>query len=145
MRLIGIIVATILLVSLAYAGENYTISGKVSFQYDGDIYICLFTSENLSDFNEHPLSRPECKAIRMNSDLKKAGKAPFKLDGVPKGTYTILAIQDVNGNQKVDYENYIIDEPWGSYRAEEPGLRMRDWEKIKFDLNENITGIEIEL
>ena len=131
--------------SVSFAGENYSISGEVSFQYDGDIYVCLFTQEKAADFNEHPLSRPECTAIRMNSDLKNAGKAPFELNDVPKGTYTIMAFQDVNNNQKVDYENYIINEPWGTYRAEEPGLENRNWEKIKFDLTKNITGIEIKL
>lgn len=145
MRLIGIIVAMILLVGVAYAEENYSISGEVSFQYDGDIYICLFTSEKLSDFNEHKLSRPECKAIRMNSDLKNAGKAAFKFDSVPKGTYCIMAFQDVNSNEMVDYENYIINEPWGSYKAIDPAFTSVDWEKSKFELNKNITEIRIEL
>lgn len=42
MRLIRIIAAMIIFLSVAYAEENYTISGDVSFQNDGDIYMSVY-------------------------------------------------------------------------------------------------------
>ena len=134
-----------LLFSIAYAGENYTISGEVTFQYDGDIYICLLNMEGWRDFQtpRHELSQLKCKVIKMNADLKKAGKVSFTFDSVPKGTYCIVALQDVNGNGKADFENYIISEPWGSYK--DVSTTGSSWGSIKFDLVEDITGIEIQM
>ncbi len=66
--------ASLLLASaFTYAGEKCTISGEVTFEYDGDIYICLFALEKYAEFQRpgHDLSQPECKHIRMNDDLKK--------------------------------------------------------------------------
>ncbi len=113
MRLIGIIATMIVFVSAAYAGENYTISGDVTFQYDGDIYIYLFTKEGFRDFtsNFELLPSPQCKFIRMNTDIKKAGKVSFRFDCIPKGTYCIVTFQDVNKNRKVDFLGKIHDEP----------------------------------
>ncbi len=74
-----------LLFSVAYAEENYTISGEVTFQYDGDIYICLYDKEAWRDFQTpgHELSLSQCKVIKMNADLEKAGKVSFTFDRVP--------------------------------------------------------------
>ena len=65
--------------AFAYAEEKFTVSGEVTFQYDGDIYICLLTMEEFRDFNtpRHKLSASPCKVIHMNTDLKKAGKVSF--------------------------------------------------------------------
>ena len=73
-----------LLFCVAYARENYTISGEVAFQYDGDIYICLYDKEVWRDFQTpgQELSLSQCKVIKMNADLKKAGKVSFTFDRV---------------------------------------------------------------
>ena len=91
----------------------------------------------------HDLSQPECKHIRMNDDLKKAGKVSFKFESVPKGTYCIVGYQDENNNGKVDFENYSINEPWETYK-EKPIVGVT-WDQIKFYLEENISGIEIQI
>jgi len=139
--------ATLLMVSsFAYAEEKFTISGEVSFQYDGDIYICLLTMEEFRDFNipRHTLSESPCKVIHMNTALKKAGKVSFTFDNVPKGTYCVFTYQDVNKNGKVDFENMLLNEPWGSYNKE-PVLSIPSWSTLKFDLEKDIAGITIEL
>lgn len=143
-KLVHSFIGLSLLISVAYAGENYTISGDVTFQYDGDIYICLNDKEGWRDFQTpgHELSLSQCKIIKMNTDLKKAGKVSFTFDSVPKGTYCIVALQDVNGNGKVDFANYIISEPWGSYKELSFGW---NWNGVKFDLDEDITGIKIQM
>ncbi len=147
MRLIKIIVALILLASVTYAGENYTISGEVSFQYDGDIYICLFTKDEfLDDYRKHKLSRPQCQRVRMNSDLKKVGKVSFKFDSIPKGTYCILTFQDVNMNQKIDVVGLTITDPQGSYKENVSPLACAlVWSDIKFDLERDLTDIKIQM
>ena len=129
--------------AFAYAEEKYTISGEVTFQYDGDIYICLLTMEGFRDFNipRHTLSESPCKVIHMNTALKKAGKVSFTFNNVPKGTNCVFTYQDVNKNGDVDFENYIINEPWGSYKENISPV----WGKIKFDLEKDITGITIEM
>jgi uncharacterized protein (DUF2141 family) len=79
----------------------------------------------------------------MNADLKKAGKVSFTFDSVPKGTYCIVALQDVNGNGKVDFANYIISEPWGSYK--DVSTTGESWGNSKFDLEKDIAGIKIQM
>jgi len=129
----------------AYAEEKFTVSGEVTFQYDANIYICLLTMEEFRDFNipRHRLSESPCKVIHMNTDLKKAGKVSFTFNNVPKGTYCVFTYQDVNMNGEVDFENYNINEPWGSYKETMHAIPV--WGKVKFDLEKNITGIKIEM
>ena len=131
--------------AFAYAEEKFTVSGEVTFQYDGDIYICLLTMEEFRDFNKprHTLSESPCKVIRMNADLKKAGKVSFTFDNVPKGTYCVFTYQDVNMNGEVDFENYNINEPWGSYKEIITAIPV--WGTVKFDVEKDIKGITVEM
>ena len=129
----------------AKSGENWTISGDVTFQYDGDIYICLLTKKELHEFvsRNHALSPSECKLIRMNADLKKTGKVSFKFESIPKGTYCIVTYQDANKNGIVDYEGLHMSESWGSYKENVHSNII--WDNVKFDLEKDITGIKIEM
>ena len=131
----------------AYAGGDYTIMGEVTFQNDGDIYICLYTQEGWRSFQTrgHDLSSSNCKHEKMNSELKKAGKLSFKFGNVPKGTYCIIAYQDANGNGKVDRIGYTIIEPWGTYKEYPPEVPHATWSAIKFELDRDITGVSIQM
>jgi uncharacterized protein (DUF2141 family) len=134
--------------AFAYAEEKFTVSGEVSFQHDGDIYICLLTAEEFVDFHRlrHKLSESPCKVIHMSTDLKKAGKVSFTFDNTAKGTYCVLAYQDVNMNGEVDHAGQPLNEPWGSYKEpsqKAPGAAV--WGTVKFDLEKDITGIKIEM
>ena len=131
--------------AFAYGEEKFTISGEVTFQYDGNIYICLLTSEEFRDFNisGHKLSESPCKVVQMNTDLKKAGKVSFTFDNVPKGTYCVFTYQDVNMNGEVDRIGFHFNEPWGSYK--EDIHLYPHWGIIKFDLEKDIAGITIEM
>ena len=139
--------ASFLLASaFAYAEEKFTVSGEVTFQYDGNIYICLLTMEEFQDFHRprHELSESPCKVIQMNTDLKKAGKVSFTFDNIPKGTYCVFTYQDVNMNGEVDFEGILINEPWGSYKKSFIWTNPM-WGKVKFDLESDITGIKIKM
>ena len=144
-KLVPLFVGLAFLFSVALAEENYTLSGEVTFRKDGDIYICLLNMEGWRDFQNprNELSQLKCQVIKMNADLKEAKKVSFKFDNVPKGTYCIVALQDVNNNGKADHENYVISEPWGSYRNLEPGVSW-SWDNVKFDLEKDITDIKIQ-
>jgi len=133
--------------NVAHAEEKYTITGNVSFQYDGDIYIRICTLEEWAEFLKpnYELSVPPWKMIKINSETKKAGEVSFKLDSIPTGTYVIVAFQDVIKNQKVDYEGMYIKEPWGTYKEDDfLGNRPR-WNIVKFNLEKDIGGIKIKL
>jgi len=80
----------------------------------------------------------------MNTDLKKAGVVSFTFDNISKGTYCVFTYQDVNINGEVNFENYRINEPWGSYMESDIGLSPT-WAKLKFDLQKDIAGIKIEM
>ena len=133
--------------AFAYAEEQCTISGEVSFQYDGDIYVCLLTMEEFRDFNSprHKLSESPCKAVEMNADLKKAGTVSFTFDNIEKGTYCIFTYQDLNMNGEVDFEGLNKNEPWGIYKEGPIGIDYPSWVLVKFDLEKDITGIKIEM
>lgn len=145
-KLVPLFVGLALLFSVAFAEENYKLSGEVTFSYNGDIYICLLNMEGWRDFQtpRHELSQLKCKVIKMNADLRGAGKVSFKFDSVPKATYCIVALQDVNNNGKADFENYVINEPWGTYRNLEIGIST-SWDNVKFDLEKDIAGIKIQM
>ena len=146
MRLLRIIIPMIFIVSIAYAGEKFTVSGEVTFQYDGNIYICLLTMEEFRDFYHprHKLSQSPCKVIQMNTDLKKAGKVSFTFDNIAKGTYCVITYQDVNMNGEVDFTGLHTNEPWGSYKEDAIGTNP-SWAMVKFDLERDIAGIKIEM
>jgi len=146
MRLLRIIIPMIFIVSIAYAGEKFTVSGEVTFQYDGNIYICLLTMEEFRDFYNprHKLSQSPCKVIQMNTDLKKAGKVSFTFDNIAKGTYCVSTYQDVNMNGEVDFAGLHTNEPWGSYKEDAIGTNP-SWAMVKFDLERDIAGIKIEM
>ncbi len=67
----------------------------------------------------------------------------FTFDNIPKGTYCVFTYQDVNMNGKTDFENYALNEPWGSYK--ENIQTMPVWGVVKFDLGKDIAGIKIEM
>jgi hypothetical protein len=147
MKVIGIIAAMTLLVSVGYAGENYTISGEISFQYDADIYIGLYTQETYKDMTKIIPSPPFIQIIEMNPELYKAGKTIFKFVNIPKNTYGIIAFQETNENKKFDVNLWLgtSDEPFGCYKALPPEIAVPNWDVIKFDLGQDITGIEIQM
>ena len=147
MKAIRIIAAMTLLVSVAYAGENYTISDEITFQYEADIYVCLYTKEAFTNMAKINPSPPYLQIIKMDPELNKAGRTSFKFVNIPKGTYGIVAFQETIKNEKFDIKIWFgtSDEPFGCYRALPLEVSIPHWDKIKFDLNKDITGIVIQM
>jgi uncharacterized protein (DUF2141 family) len=88
---------------------------------------------------------PPWKKIKMNSETIKLKEVPFKIDGIPSGTYVIVAFQDVIKNQKVDYKGMHMDEPWGTYKEDDYLSSRPRWDIVKFNVTNNIYGIKIKL
>ena len=92
----------------------------------GIMNIALYGNE--ADFNnKKPL---KTRHIKVDNDTITVS---FEL---PKGTYAILCFQDLNGNKKLDFNNYVPDEPWGlSNNVALMGPPA--WQDVKFELGEN--------
>jgi hypothetical protein len=145
--LIALLITLSLFIGVTYAGEGFTISGDLTFQYEGDIYVCLLTMEAFQVIRERNPSPPYLKIIKVDAALKKAGRVSFEFVKIPKGTYSIIAYQETIKNSKFDFNPFFgtSKEPYGSYRAMPPERSSPDWTVIKFDLDENLTGIEIQM
>ena len=146
-KLLIMVICFGLFFNVAHAEETYTITGDISFHYDGDIYIRICTMEEWAEFlrPNYELSVPPWKMIKMNSETKKAGEVSFKLDNIPSGTYVIVAFQDIIKNQKVDYEGLHMKEPLGTYKEDDDYGGSPRWDIVKFNLEKNIEGIKIQL
>lgn len=69
---------------------------------DGEIYIGIFTEDNF-------LMQP----VRSSGTETNAGTATAVIENLDYGTYAVSAYQDVNGNQKLDMDDYgRPTEPW---------------------------------
>ena len=91
---IGLFLLFFLVWGTAYAQDKFEISGEVNFQYDADIYLCLYTGETYKFMHERTPLPPYLQIMRLNPEIKKAGRASFKFFDIPKGTYGIIAFQD---------------------------------------------------
>jgi len=92
----------------------------------GTMNIALYSNE--TDFNnKKPL---KTKHIKVENDTISVS---FEL---PKGTYAILCFQDLNDNKKLDFNNYVPDEPWG-LSNNVPLMGPPAWQDVEFELNEN--------
>ena len=135
--------------SSAYGQEKFTVSGEISFQEQGgEIYVWLKTQEELGRRAE-PAPAERSLMIKPGPQQLKAKKVPFKFVDVPKGIYCILCIQDLNKNGKLDYPDGAAPgttppiEPYGY--SGEVFFGPAQWDDIKFNVDKNVSGIEIEL
>jgi uncharacterized protein (DUF2141 family) len=137
------LITSLSLSSFAYAQEKYTVSGEVIFPKKADIYMELRTQEEAE--KDRTPSPPRFIILKLSYGHQKAKRALFEFVDVPKGTYCIRAFQDIYKNGKLD----IIwglglpkpEEPNGFYKPAWPP----DWNKMKFDVDKDVTGIRIEL
>lgn len=128
--------------SFTYAEEKYTISGEVYFPNDSGIYMNLVTKETFPNRRE-PLPPPFGMSIKLTPEQRKAKKVPFKFEGIPKGSYFIVAFQDLNENKKLDghFDGHAA-EPVGTYKK---SSFLDSWDKRQFMLDKDIRGIKINI
>ena len=127
--------------SFTYAEEKYSVSGEVYFQNDSDIYMNLVTRETFANRSE-PFPSPFGIYIKLTPEQRKAKKFPFKFKQIPKAIYIIVAFEDLNKNKKLDREGASPAEPYGTYKKFE---FAPEWDKVKFIVDKDITGIKINI
>ena len=142
--------ASFLLVSgFAHAEEKCSISGQVTFSGHETVYVSLYTLEEFANLKKSLPSPPFSQKITPNPEQIKTGRASFTFSGVPKGSYCIVAFQDVDNNGKLTCDRpwWYIQEPICFYK--EPadiGLGTPpNWHNVKFNVVSDITGIIMKL
>jgi uncharacterized protein (DUF2141 family) len=123
------------------AQETFKILGIVRFLEDADIYMTLLTKAEWEKMTVMA-QPPRTIVIKPTPEQKKTKKAAFEFIGIPSGSYGIRVFQDTNKNGELDRCPYgYAKEPYGSYRLAAP----TDWKNIKFEVNKDIQGIDIQL
>jgi len=133
--------------TVSYSQEKFTVSGEVKFpEKKGVIILMLNTQQEFEDRESPP---PERKLmIKPDAQQLKAKKVPFKFVDLPKGSYAIRCIQDLNENGELDYFDSGVGvrhptEPYGFSGSFMPMSVI--WSDVKFEVDKDISGIEIEL
>jgi len=130
--------ALLLLASFPVAGEQTcSVSGTVVFDEGDRIFVSLYSHEAFENFERKPLPpEPFTIVIEPGAEEKKAGRVPFRFEGIPRGTYALLAFRDPGKPGSLQ----PLNRPASHYRMMSFSGR---WEDVKFDVNRNLTGLEI--
>ena len=143
---IGLLSVVFLLFSgIGLADDKYSISGKVGFTGKETIYIALYTREAFKEYKRPLPSKPYLQIIKPTADQVKGGKASFEFSAIPKGTYCILAFQDLDndGKMKTEGGGGAIVEPWDSFR--ESTRSTASWNDLKFELKSDLDCIVLNI
>ena len=138
----------LLLVSpFAYAEENYSISGQVAFSGHENIFVSIYTIEGFPNYKKSLPSPPFFQKIEPNPEQVKVGKVSFTFSKIPKGSYSIVAFQDLDDNEKLSCDTWgQIQEPNCYYKEpSEIGLGTPSWDNVKFELVKDINEIIMKL
>jgi hypothetical protein len=135
-RLWGIVL--LLLLSFpAHAEQKYSVCGTAVFDKAERILLSLYTYEGFQNYQRKPLPpEPYTLVIEPSVQEKEAGKVPFRFEGIPQGTYALLAFRD----QREPGALPRSARPASSYLMMTFSAR---WDDVKFEVNRNITGLEI--
>jgi uncharacterized protein (DUF2141 family) len=131
----------------AYAEEKCSISGQVTFSGQEDIYLSLYTIENFPQYKKTLPPEPFVKRIKPSPEQIKAGRLSFTFSGVPKGTYCIVAFQDVDNNGTLTCDTWgQIGEPNCYYKVPTGfSWGTPNWNNVKFEVDKDISGIIMKL
>ena len=127
-----------------HSDEHCSVSGEIAFYHEAPIYISLYSYENFSSFKNSLPPENFYQKIKPSPEQIKAGKLDFKFPSVPKGTYCIVAFQDLDGDGKMKSAVLgYIDEPYSFYR--DTNWDLPSWNQINFELTANLTGVNLKL
>lgn len=131
--------------TFAYGQQKFTVSGEINFHGEkGEFLVWLKTQEEHEN-REKPTPTERSLSIKPSSQQLKTNKFTFKFIDVPKGSYCIHSHQDLNLNGKWDHspETFAPVEPYGYSGPTYFGSAQ--WDDIKFEVDKDISGIEIWL
>ena len=117
--------------------ELYTVTGFVTgCSSKHSIHVILYNEASFKDMI------PIEESIYEPTDGEEC-KVPFTLN-TPKGSYTIAAFEDENNNKKLDFFFFIPKEPSGFFQTF-TGMSAPKFEKLKFDVDGDFVGADVEL
>ena len=135
-RLWGVVLL-FMLASPAHAEQTFSVSGTATFDDAERIFLSLYTFEEFQNYRRKPLPpEPYTLVIEPSAQEKETGKVPFRFEGIPRGTYALLAFRDQRKPGTVKRSA----RPASSYHMMSFSGR---WDDAKFEVNRNITGLEI--
>lgn len=127
--------------TLVWAEESFTVAGEIEFEKSGNIYLQIVTEDQFKNDKEGTASI----IINVGAEEQQTGKVSFSLENVPAGTYAITSFQDVDGDGDLTFGTFGPKEPWGTYQHNRPKFSGPKFEKMAFEVKENLSGISIKL
>jgi len=135
--------ASISISTPAFGQDKYSVSGEISFQEEkGQLCVWLRTQEEHELFSK-PATPARILIIKPTPQQLQTKKASFKFVAVPKGSYSIFCLQDLNGNGKQD-RSPQTGRPTETHRYSVPVIWHAQWDEIKFEVDKDVSGIEIK-
>lgn len=109
---------------------NLTIEFSVTKYNKGSIYLALYNSADTYMKDGYKSAKTEVVD----------GKATISFENIEKGVYAFSMFHDVNSNKKMD-KNFmgIPKEPYGFSNDKKGKFGPPDFEKVKFELNQDET------
>ena len=138
-----ILCAAVLFISIPVLAQTTlcTVEGEILFDKTGDIHVYLVTEEIFRT----PFTGIQQKVIKIGEQELRKKAVAFRFEQVHAGTYGIRCFQDVDGDGKLERSLFGPKEPWGmSWQGEKPA-KWPEFEDISFEVNSNITSIQIRL
>lgn len=136
----SLIAVVLFIASLVLAEDKCTVSGEVVYSKDADIYVCLFSQATWPSWKRELPPSPFTQTVRASP----SGRASFTFKEVPKGDYLIMDFADENNNGKFDCDTMGMGlEPVRFYkRPIDEG--HTNWYHQKFEVDKDVTGIEMK-
>ena len=130
--------AMLFLFGIAKANDEvYTISGIVTgCSSKNPIHVLLYNEVVFKDM-------AHIQENIYQPDKSQECYVPYMLE-VQKGSYVVAAFEDKNKNNKLDFFFFIPKEPSGFFRKFS-GISAPKFEKLKFDVDGNVVGANVEL
>lgn len=124
----------------AYGEEKYSVSGIITFSEGEVVFVSLYTQDRFNDFKNRPLPpEPYTQVIVLSPEERKAGRAKFLFKDIPRGTYGVVAFRESKKHLKKDRSQYFKD-PVSAYKM---ASFSGSWNDIKFEVNRDVTGLQI--
>lgn len=136
-RLPWVIALLLFMASAAGGEERHSVSGIVTFEEGEGVFLSLYTYERFMTLRKSSLPpTPFTLVLEPSPEEKDSGRAAFKFEGIPRGTYALIAFRD---NKKPGAAG-VPDKPASAYRMM---AFSGSWEDVKMEINRDIRGVEI--
>jgi uncharacterized protein (DUF2141 family) len=131
----------------AYGQEQFSVSGELRLNEEkGQMFVWLLTQDEFES-GIKPTTAARCLTLKPSPQELKAKTVAFKFVDVPPGVYGIQCHQDVNmdGKQNFGDSKTASTPPLEPIAySGKPAWGMPWWEDVSFEVNEDVSGIELK-